>query len=67
MRAGGLQRSVIHDDAVFLFFQNPFVGWLQEVIVAIDDGVLAVQNAEQLNRTAPGMVMRSVYLFRPAA
>ena len=56
MQAGGLLLAVVGNNSILLFFQNHFVVRLQEVVVAIDDGVLAVQNAEQGNGGAPCMI-----------
>ena len=56
MQAGGLLLAVVGNNSILLFFQDHFVVRLQEVVVAIDDGVLAVQNAEQGNGGAPCMI-----------
>ncbi|MNJ40627.1 hypothetical protein D3C77_355270 [compost metagenome] len=65
--AGRLQGGVIHDDSVFLLLENALIGRFQEVVFAVNDGVLAIQNAEQLYRTAPCVVMGTVHFVRAAA
>ena len=56
MQVGGLLLAVVGDDAVSLLGHDLLVVGLQEVVVAVNDGVLAVQNAEQRRGGAPGVV-----------
>ncbi|MNN87424.1 hypothetical protein D3C81_2049780 [compost metagenome] len=62
MGAGGFQSGIIHDDAVGLLLQDPLIGGLQEVVFPADNGILAVENAEQLNCAAPGVIVAAVNL-----
>ena len=56
MQAGGLLLAVVGDNAVSLLGQDLLVVRLQEVVVAVDNGVLAVQDAEQRGGRTPGVV-----------
>ena len=56
VQVGGLLLAVVGDDAVSLLGHDLLVVGLQEVVVAVNDGVLAVQNAEQRRGGAPGVV-----------
>ena len=47
MQTGGLLLAVVGDNTVSLLGQDLLVVRLQEVVVAVDNGVLAVQDAEQ--------------------
>lgn len=56
MQAGGLLLAVVGDNAVSLLGQNLLVVRLQEVVVTVDNGVLAVQDAEQRGGRTPSVV-----------
>jgi len=58
----GLEVTVIHADAVLLLGNDHLVGGFHEVVGAIDDGVLAVQNGEQRSGGAPGVVVAAIDL-----
>ena len=62
MQRRGLEVAVIHADAVLLLGNDHLVGGFHEVVGAIDDGVLAVQNGEQRSGGAPGVVVAAVDL-----
>ena len=58
----GLEVAVVHADAVLLLGNDHIVGGLHEVVFAVDDGVLAVQNGEQRSGGAPGVVVAAIDL-----
>ena len=62
MQRRGLEVAVVHADAVLLLGNDHIVGGFHEVVGAIDDGVLAVQNGEQRSGGAPGVVVAAVDL-----
>ena len=63
MQRAGLEVAVIHADAVVLLRNDHVVGGLHEVVIAIDDGVLTVQDGEQGHGRTPGVVVAAVDLL----
>ena len=62
MQRGGLEVAVVHADAVLLLGNDHIVGGLHEVVGAVDDGVLAIQNGEQRSGGAPSVVVAAIDL-----
>ena len=62
VQRGGLEVAVVHADAVLLLGNDHIVGGLHEVVGAVDDGVLAIQNGKQRSSRAPGVVVAAIDL-----
>ena len=50
------------DTILLLAFHHLIIG-LGEIIVAVEDAVLAIQDAKELNRTSPGVIVSAVDLI----